>query len=121
MSKKIKYTVSSSEAEAEIMPNKPGLKTLAEIELAELEGFLFAYTVLFDELSEKTKFNLKYIFKIHKLAFGKLYRFAGKPRTVNISKGGFMFPPAKFLEQTLIDFEKNVLKKLPASYKRRIG
>lgn len=114
MSKKIKYTVSRNEAE--ILPNKLQLKTQEEIEQAELEGFLYAYTVLFDELSEKTKFNLKYIFRMHKLAFGKLYTFAGKPRTVNISKGSFMFPPAKFLEQSLSDFEKNVLKKLPASY-----
>ncbi len=117
MSKKqIKYRINRKEAEAEILPNKQGLTTRSEIEQAELEGFLFAYTILFDELSEKTTFNLRYIFKIHKLAFGRLYTFAGKPRTVNISKGGFMFPPANFLEKSLDDFEKNVLKKLPASY-----
>lgn len=118
MSKKeIKYTVSNREAE--ILPNKLQLKTQAEVEQAELKGFLYAYTVLFDELSEKTKFNLKYIFKIHKLAFGKLYVFAGKPRTVNISKGGFAFPSAKFLEQSLDHFDKNVLKELPAEYQTK--
>jgi len=114
--KKIKYSISSDEAEGANLPNKLGLKTQDEIEQAELEGFLYAYTILFDELTEKTKFNLKYIFRIHKLALGHLYSFAGKPRTVNLSKGGFMFPPAKFLNESLKDFENGVLKILPADY-----
>ena len=39
--------------------------------------------------------------QIHAYLFGGLYDFAGKIRSVNISKGGFSFAPAKFLSQTL--------------------
>jgi cell filamentation protein len=39
--------------------------------------------------------------QIHAYLFGGLYDFAGKIRSVNISKGGFSFAPAKFLAQTL--------------------
>lgn len=117
MAKKLKYILSSNEAA--VLPNKLHLTTQAEIEQAELEGFIYAYTILFDELSEKTNFNLKYIYKIHKLAFGKLYEFAGKPRTVNISKGGFIFPAAQFLENSLLDFEKNILKELHEKYETK--
>lgn len=113
---KQKYNVPKGEAEGEILNNKLGLKTLAEIEKAEFDGFLFAYKTLFDELDTKTKFNLKYIFKIHKLALGHLYSFAGKSRTVNISKGGFMFPPAFALDNALKEFDETVLKKLPLRY-----
>ena len=111
-----KYNVSKEEAEVEILPNNLGLKKIKEIEKAELEGFLYAYKILFSELNDKTFFDLKYIFRMHKLALGHLYPFAGKIRTVNISKGGFTFPAAKFLHQTLSEFEINVLKKLYNHY-----
>ena len=44
--------------------------------------------------------------QIHAYLFGGLYDFAGKIRTVNISKGGFTFAPAEFLSQTLESIEK---------------
>ncbi len=39
--------------------------------------------------------------QIHAFLFGGLYDFAGKIRTVNLSKGGFMFANALYLENTL--------------------
>jgi cell filamentation protein len=95
------------------------VKTVSEIQQAELEGFLYAYKILFDELSLTTRFTLNYILKMHRLALGHLYEFAGKPRTVNISKGGFMFPPARFLDQSLKDFDTNMLQKLPNEYESK--
>lgn len=44
--------------------------------------------------------------QIHAYLFGGLYDFAGKIRTVNISKGGFKFAAAEFLPQTLVSIEK---------------
>ncbi|MCR5124717.1 MAG: Fic family protein [Treponema sp.] len=44
--------------------------------------------------------------QIHAYLFGGLYDFAGKIRTVNISKGGFKFANAEFLPQTLEQIEK---------------
>jgi cell filamentation protein len=113
---KSKYSVSKEESENDILPNKLKLTTLPEVEQAELEGFLLAYKTLFDDLSPKTRFNLKYIMRMHKRALGHLYSFAGKWRTVNISKGGFMFPPAKFLSQSMKEFEKDILNNIPDSY-----
>lgn len=111
-----KYKVSGNESDKDVLPNKLELKTKKEIEQAELEGFLYAYKILFEELSPRTEFNLKYILKIHKLALSHLYTFAGKPRTVNISKGGFMFPGALALDNALKELDKNILKKLTRNY-----
>ena len=111
-----KYKTSAAESEGDILPNKLGLITLHAIEKAEMEGFYVAYKILFEELNSRTKFNLKYILKIHKTALGHLYEFAGKARTVNMSKGGFLFPPAKFLSEVLVQFENDILLKLPKSY-----
>lgn len=43
---------------------------------------------------------------IHSYLFDGLYDFAGRIRTKNISKGGFIFANAKFLNKTLKDIEK---------------
>ena len=44
--------------------------------------------------------------QIHAYLFGGLYDFAGKIRTVNISKGGFQFALAQYLPETLNKIEK---------------
>ncbi|NTU57976.1 MAG: hypothetical protein HGB00_03525 [Chlorobiaceae bacterium] len=46
---------------------------------------------------------------IHKQFFEQLYPWAGQHRSVNLTKEGFTFPSAQFLENTLYTFEKEVL------------
>ncbi len=58
---------------------------------------------LLDNIEVGTINGLK---QIHAYLFGGLYDFAGKIRTVNISKGGFKFASAEFLPQTLEQIEK---------------
>ena len=50
--------------------------------------------------------NVNGLKQIHGYLFGGLYDFAGKIRTVNISKGGFKFAAAEFLPETLDQIEK---------------
>lgn len=110
----MKYQTPNSQNE--VLPNLPGLTTLEEISLSEFEGFLQAEIILTEELTAKTKFNLKYILNIHKLALGHLYSFAGKYRDVNLSKGGFPFAAARFLPETMNAFQSEILSKLPGIY-----
>ena len=58
---------------------------------------------LLDSIEVGTIQGLK---QIHAYLFGGLYNFAGKIRTVNISKGGFQFAAAEFLESNLAKIEK---------------
>lgn len=112
----MKYDAPGSEDE--VLPNLLGLSDKRSIELAEGEGFLKAELVLYDELNDETEFNTAYITRLHQLALGHLYAFAGKFREVNISKGGFAFPAARFLEASMRDFEAKVLRdepRIPAS------
>jgi len=106
----------SSPEESELFPNLLNLSNQEEIDKAEFEGFLLAELSLTEELTSQTKFNIKYIKRIHKLSLGHLYSFAGKFRTVNMSKGGFLFPAAKFISQNMDNFEKEILLNLPAKY-----
>lgn len=58
---------------------------------------------LLDSIEIGTVNGLK---QIHGYLFGGLYDFAGKIRTVNISKSGFKFAAAEFLPETLDQIEK---------------
>ena len=100
----------------EILPNLLGLKSIEEIGLSEFEGFLRTEIQLTESLTSRTKFNVSYILKMHKLSLRHLYSFAGKYRDVNISKGGFAFPASRFLPQTMEEFETQILSGLPNKY-----
>lgn len=107
----------SSDSQGEILPNLLKLKSLAKINESEFEGFLKAEIYFTENLNSRTKFSKTYILKLHKLALQHLYSFAGKFRSVNMSKGGFPFAAAKFLPETMTAFENEVLSKLPNAYK----
>ena len=84
--------------------------------MSEFEGFLKSEIVLTEKLSSNTKFDTKYILQIHKLALGHLYAFAGKYRDVNLSKGGFPFASARFLAETMTNFDHEILSRLRNDY-----
>lgn len=84
--------------------------------MSEFEGFLKAEIILTESITPRTRFNVSFILKIHKLALFHLYSFAGKYRDVNISKGGFPFAAAKFLGNTMQDFELSILNNLQKVY-----
>ena len=44
--------------------------------------------------------------QIHKYLFDELYDFAGKVRTLNISKGGFRFASSLYLNEILVKVEE---------------
>jgi cell filamentation protein len=103
-------------SEDEILPNKFGLKDPVKIAEEEYRGFLRAEIKFESELDNISQFNWELNRSIHKTAFNHLYEFAGELRQVNLSKGGFMFPAAKFLPSAVEEFEKEFLNPLPDSF-----
>ena len=103
-------------SEDEILPNKLALKDSEKIAEEEYRGFLRAEINFESELDNIGQFNWDVISSIHKAAFGHLYEFAGQLRQVNISKGEFMFPAAKFLPSAVEEFEKEFLNPLPDKF-----
>lgn len=116
---KIKYRVSDSQSEEAVLNNLLDLKTEQEINNSEFEGFLRSERILIETLSTDTDFDLKYIKTIHKYALYHLYSFAGQYRTVNISKEGFFFPPARYIPESMESFEKTILKNLKSKYNNK--
>lgn len=101
MKKGKKYKISSGEDEKIVIDNLLGISDINEMNEVETEGVFNAHYRLSLELSSNTSFDTNYILEIHRLAFGGIYSFAGKLRKVDMSKGGFAFPSAKFLEQSM--------------------
>lgn len=113
----MKYKLADNQGD--ILPNLLALTKIQEINEAEFEGFLKAEIYFTEHLTSRTKINSLYILKIHKMALGHLYSFAGKLRDVNMSKGGFPFAAAKFLPETMSTFENEILSGLPNKYKSK--
>ena len=113
----MKYNLPNEQGE--VLPNLLGLSTEIDIAEAEFEGFLAADVLFSAKLSKKSRFNNRYIQQLHKAALGHLYGFAGKWRDVNMSKGGFVFPSALYLPQTMDVFERELLLPLPNKYAQR--
>ena len=107
---------STNGEEGELLPNLLGLTNEEAIHNAEFEGFLMAEILFTENLTAKTKFTVKYICDIHRTALKELYSFAGHFRSVNISKGGFVFPAGRFIPDNMRIFEDEILSQLPDYY-----
>lgn len=90
------------------MENKLGITSISELIKAEEKISKRKAKELFEkgilDTLEAGKFeSLKYI---HNYLFEDIYFFAGKLRTVNISKGTFRFAPLMYLESALENIDK---------------
>ena len=69
-----------------VLKNKIGLKDATELNEAEREITAVRY-IYAKERPIKGNFDFKHLCSIHRYLFSDIYTWAGKPRTVNISKG----------------------------------
>ena len=88
--------------------NKLDIKDSVLIHELEKEQLVNAYENLHNNLTENTKFDENYLMKVNNTIFEPLYEWAGKYRTLNISKGSSMFCPYANLEP----FSNDIFKKL---------
>ena len=82
-------------ASAELAREEERISKIRAIELFETNFLSTVEHGTFDALS-----------KIHAFLFSDIYDFAGKIRTVNISKGSFRFAPLMYLHTALENIEK---------------
>ena len=100
--------------EADIRTNKLGIANPKTLEDAETILLSDAYTRFLGFLEKgKLPMDLRLIFDVHKYFLGPLYSWAGKIRTVNISKDGMLFIPTKNIPKALKAFEKILNKNVP--------
>jgi cell filamentation protein len=106
----------ASDDESTVLPNLLRLTSRTAVAQAETEGFLLAEESLLEELREDQVFDTAYILEIHRRALGRVYAFTGRYRSVNLSKGGFTFPAAQYLPQSMAQLERDLLHALPHAW-----
>lgn len=116
-----RYRVSGSieaeyvDAGRTVLKNKKGITSLPELQLAEEQALAEAYETLVGEVRFDTPMTCDLLKHIHARIFGGLYDWAGRWRTVWISKPGMTWPAPDFVEPSMEAFERDVLRKYPAT------
>lgn len=110
-----RYSVVEDEISVErVLKNKLGItdqKTLSDVEAILLDD---AYTHFFNLLTKKDLVpDLSLLFHIHKFFLEPLYSWAGKLRTVDLSKDGVLFASVKYLDKALLNVEELIKKNIP--------
>ena len=104
MAEHSRYSVGSEEQE--VLPNKLGITDQEDLDNAEALLLPDAYNHFLYLLGDnKLKFNDRLILEIHKYFLSPLYSWAGKSRTVQISKGGMLFCPSLQIPKELKKFD----------------
>ena len=99
------------DAEQTVLVNKLGLTTLEALQLAEEEALAKAYETLLSEVRVDTPMTCDLVRFIHERVFADIYKWAGRWRTVMISKPGITWPPPLFVAQSMDEFERKILRK----------
>jgi cell filamentation protein, protein adenylyltransferase len=103
------------EAEAEpgsrgrVLRNRLGIRRKRDIDAAEYEALLRAQEAYLQRISAETRFTAALLREMHRDWLGEIYEWAGAYRTVELSKGGFRWPPAHLVADNMARFEAGLL------------
>ena len=95
-----------------VLRNLIGIKSKKAMDQIETVAFLRVQEQYISVVTQKTQFTSSLICQMHRDWLGAIYEWAGRFRTVEMSKGEFTWPPAYLVVQNMEAFEGNVLKKL---------
>ncbi|MFH0883205.1 MAG: Fic family protein [bacterium] len=87
-----------------------GITDPREIDLLEDQAYVQTVTDVIHYITRDQSITLSLILRIHESMFGRLYPWAGKYRTVNVSKGQFSWPPWVNIEPSMKEYAEKVLE-----------
>lgn len=92
-----------------VLRNLAGIKTRSEIDQAEYDALDAAQKHYVEMITSRTRFTASHICRMHRDWLGRIYSWAGSYRTVEMAKGTFHWPPARFVAANMSAFEQGVL------------
>lgn len=101
-------------SDGSVLKNHLAIVDPKEIGHVEAHALYKAISWSDDAFSFETEFSFEIIQDMHRRWLGQIYPFAGELRTVNVSKGGFMFAPVAYLENSIREFDSLVRENTPS-------
>lgn len=100
-----------SGSDGKVLRNLVGITRPEEMEIAETAELWLVQEKLIGEVFSDQSFTVEDLCRIHRRWLGRIYSWAGKPRSVNIGKGGFDFAMSHVIPVLLDEFERRQLRK----------
>lgn len=93
-----------------VLRNLSGITTKREMDRAEYDDLVTAQEATLARVTDQTRFTPALIAGMHREWLGGIYGWAGKWRTVELSKGEFTWPPAHLVDANMASFESTLLR-----------
>lgn len=93
-----------------VLRNLRSIKRKRDMDRAEYDALLRAYEDSLNNITAETRFTAAMLCAMHRSWLSDIYEWAGHYRTVDMSKGGFQFPPAHMIEANMAAFEAATLR-----------
>lgn len=108
-------TAGNIEAEHEpgtnVLRNKPGITVQDRLDHLEFESLLRMQEAYYALVSEDTVLTNALLREMHQHWLGEIYEWAGRYRTVNLTKGDFQWPPPGRIAANMAVLEETVLRR----------
>jgi cell filamentation protein len=93
-----------------VLRNRLGIRRKREMDVAEYEALLRTQDAYLERISTETRFTAALIRQMHRDWLGEIYEWAGAYRSVELSKGGFRWPPAHLVSDNMAVLERGLLQ-----------
>lgn len=92
-----------------VLKNLLGITSVREMQKEESKAYREAERIIISTFRMDQRLRISDVHSIHRDFLGKIYAWAGTPRSVNITKGEFTFASAYALPSALALFEREIL------------
>jgi cell filamentation protein len=93
-----------------VLRNLLGIRRRREMERVEYDGLVGAQEAYLRRIRPDTSFTAAMLREMHRDWLGGIYEWAGAYRTVELSKGGFRWPPAHLVAANMANLEAGMLR-----------
>jgi cell filamentation protein len=95
-----------------VLRNLPGIRSPRQMDQAEYTALVAAQQAYLGKITADTAFSVDLICRMHQDWLSSLYAWAGRFRTVELSKAGFQWPPAHLVAANMQTIERETLRHL---------
>lgn len=105
----------------QVLVNRLGIAHKSEMDQAEAAALLAVQKRYLSQVTAETVFTAEMLRSMHREWLGDIYVWAGQYRNVEMSKGGFVWPPAHLVGRNMLVVERETLRRCTPCRPGEIG